>query len=294
MIKTLFVINPISGLGKQKDLPQLIDRYLDKSRFTYDLCITEYAGHAKVITSQKKEEYNLFVAVGGDGTINEIAGSLMNQQASLGVIPLGSGNGLGRHLQISTNPVKAILQLNQAQLIPFDAGLLNDKPFFNVSGTGFDAQISKKFADKVKRGYMTYARCILEEIQLYSPKRYKIQFNGNTIEDTFFFIAFANTAQYGNNAFIAPAAQTDDGLLDIVLIKPFPITYFPAFVVLGLSKNLYRSPYVQTFQTREVTIQNLEHAPIHLDGEYEGSEENIHLSIKEQVIRVMAPQIKDL
>jgi YegS/Rv2252/BmrU family lipid kinase len=289
MIKTLFVINPISGLGKQKDLPDLIDRYLDKSRFSYDLCITEYAGHAKVIAHESKADYDLFVAVGGDGTINEIAGCLMNQQACLGVIPLGSGNGLGRHLQISTNPVKAILQLNQSHPIPFDAGLLNDKPFFNVSGTGFDAQISKKFADQVKRGYMTYARCVLEEIQLYIPKRYNIQIDDHIIEDTFFFIAFANTAQYGNNAFIAPEAQTDDGLLDVVLVKPFPITYFPAFAVLGLSKNLYRSSYVQAFQAREVTIQNLEHAPIHLDGEYEGSEDSILLSVKERVIKVMAP-----
>lgn len=289
MIKTLFVINPISGLGKQKDLPELIDRYLDKSRFTYHLCITEYAGHAKVIANENRADYDLFVAVGGDGTINEIAGSLMHQQASLGVIPLGSGNGLGRHLQISTNPVKAILQLNQSHPLPFDAGLLNDKPFFNVSGTGFDAQISKKFADQVKRGYMTYARCVWEEIQLYSSKKYRVQINGHILEGTFFFIAFANTAQYGNNAFIAPQAQTDDGLLDVVLVKPFPIAYFPTFAVLGLSKNLYRSPYVQTFQTREVTIQNLENAPIHLDGEYEGSEEIIRLSVKGKVLKVMAP-----
>lgn len=289
MIKTLFVINPISGLGKQKDLPDLIDRYLDKSRFAYELCISEYAGHAKVIATEARADYDLLVAVGGDGTINEIAGSLLNQNAGLGVIPLGSGNGLARHLQISTNPVKALLQLNKSGFIPFDAGLLNEKPFFNVSGTGFDAQISKKFAAQVKRGYVTYARCVLKEIQLYSPTRYRVQIQDHVIENEFFFIAFANTAQYGNNAFIAPQAQTDDGLLDIILVKPFPLTYFPTFTILGMSKNLYRSPYVQAFKARELYIQNLENAPIHLDGEYEGSEASIRLSVKERVLKVMVP-----
>lgn len=290
MLKTLFVINPISGLGKQKNLPELIDRYLDKSRFDYELCITEYAGHAKHIAMEARKEYDLLVAVGGDGTINEVGSCLLQQKTALGVIPLGSGNGLGRHLHISTNPVRALMQLNISQEIPFDAGLLNGKPFFNVSGTGFDAQISKKFADQVKRGYMTYARCVLEEIHLYTPKKYGVSINGKDIEDDFFLIAFANTAQYGNNAFIAPQAQTNDGLLDVVLVKSFPIIHFPAFAVLGLSGNLYRSPYVQTLQTQELTIQNLEKAPIHLDGEYEGQEDIIRLSVKKHGIRVMAPR----
>ena len=289
MLKTLFIINPISGLRKQSNLPELIDNYLDKNRFSYDICISSYAGHARVIASEAKKDYDILVAVGGDGTINEIAGSLLNEDTALGVIPSGSGNGLARHLQISTNPVKALMQLNQARHVPFDAGLLNDKPFFNVSGTGFDAQISKKFMDQVKRGYITYARCVLRELQLYQPKRYSIQFDGQILEDSFFLIAFANTAQYGNNAFIAPHAQTDDGLLDLVLIKPFPITHFPAFAVLGFSKNLYRSPYVQTFQAKEVIIQNLEKAPVHLDGEYDGVDDTIRLSVQKKVLRVMAP-----
>ncbi len=289
MLKTLFVINPISGLGKQKNLPELIERYLDRSRFAYDLCLTEYAGHAKVIAREALNTYDLLVAVGGDGTINEIGSSILHQNIGLGVIPLGSGNGLARHLNISTNPVRALLQLNQSKLLPFDAGLLNDKPFFNVSGTGFDAQISKKFADQVKRGYITYARCVWEEIQLYTPRKYRVSLNDTVVEDTFFLIAFANTSQYGNNAFIAPQARTDDGLLDVILVKPFPITYLPAFTVLGMSKSLSLSPYVQSFQTKEVLIQNLEKAPVHLDGEYEGAEETIQLHIQEKVIQVMAP-----
>lgn len=289
MLKTLFIINPISGLGKQKDLPQLVDRYLDKTLFSHSIRISEYAGHARVLASQLKDVYDIMVAVGGDGTINEIAGSLINSNTSLGVIPLGSGNGLGRHLHISTNPVKAIQQLNTSKPTPFDAGFLNGKPFFNVSGTGFDAQISKKFSKQLKRGYVTYARCVLEEIQLYKPKRYRIQIADKVIEDEFFFIAFANTAQYGNNAFVAPDAATDDGLLDIVLVKPFPIVYFPAFTVLGMSRSLSLSSYVQTFKANEVTIQNLQQAPVHLDGEYEGSEDLIRLEVQKQVLKIMSP-----
>ncbi len=229
------------------------------------------------------------VAVGGDGTINELAGGLINTTTALGVIPMGSGNGLGRHLHISTNPVKAIQQLNHSQPVPFDTGFLNGKPFFNVSGTGFDAQISKKFSQQLKRGYITYARCVLEEIQRYKPKRYRIQMPNKTIEDEFFFIAFANTTQYGNNAFVAPKAATNDGLLDIVLVRPFPLTYFPAFTVMGMSKNLSLSSYVQTFKAQELTIQNSQQAPIHLDGEYEGSEGIIKLGIQQGVLKIMSP-----
>lgn len=289
MLKTLFVVNPISGLGKQKDFPQLVDRYLDTSRFSYSIRITEYAGHARVLASQLKDEYDIMVAVGGDGTINEIAGSLINTHTSLGVIPLGSGNGLGRHLHISTNPVKAIQQLNRSKPAPFDAGFLNGKPFFNVSGTGFDAQISKKFSEQLKRGYVTYARCVLEEIQVYKPKRYRIQIADKIFEDDFFFIAFANTAQYGNNAFIAPDASTDDGLLDIVMVRPFPMAYFPAFTVLGMSKSLSLSPYVQIFKAHEAVIQNLHQAPVHLDGEYEGAEDIIRLKVQKQALSMMSP-----
>lgn len=289
MLKTLFVINPISGLGKQKDLPELINRYLDKSRFVFDLCITEYAGHAKVIAREAKKEYDLLVAVGGDGTINEVAGGLLQQETALGIIPFGSGNGLARHLQISTQPVKALMQLNKSRIISLDVGLLNKKPFFNVSGTGFDAQISKTFANQVKRGYITYARCVLEEINDYIPKKYALRIGEKIIEDTFFLIAFANTAQYGNNVFIAPQAQINDGLLDIVMVRPFPTIHFPTFAALGLSANLYRSPYVQILQAKDLTIHNLEKAPIHLDGEYEGQDEIIQLSVKEQKINIMAP-----
>ncbi len=290
MYKALFVINPISGLRKQKNFPELIDRYLDKSRFAYELCITEYAGHAKVIADEVRDDYDVLVAVGGDGTINEIAGSIMHHRAALGVIPLGSGNGFGRHLHISTNPVSALRQLNCSQPAAFDAGLLNDKPFFNVSGTGFDAQVSKKFAAQVKRGYRTYARCVLEEIYKYTPRRYAIQSDDKTWEDTFFLIAFANTAQYGNNALIAPQACTDDGLLDVVLVRPFPMLYFPVFTLLGMSGKLHHSSYVETFRTRELTIRNLENAPIHLDGEYEGQEDMIRLTARQKVLNVMTPR----
>lgn len=290
MLKTLFVINPISGLGKQKDLPELIDLHLDKSRFDFNLCITEYAGHAKIIAREAKKKYDLLVAVGGDGTINEVASSLLQQEAAMGIIPFGSGNGLARHLQISTNPVKALIQLNRSRMISIDAGMLNRKPFFNVSGTGFDAQISKSFANKERRGYITYARCVLEEIKHYVPKKYALRIHEKIIEDTFFLIAFANTAQYGNNVFIAPQAQINDGLLDVVMVRPFPAIYFPTFAALGLSGNLYHSPYVQVLRAKEITLHNLEKAPIHLDGEYEGKEEVIQLSVKEQEIRIMVPQ----
>jgi YegS/Rv2252/BmrU family lipid kinase len=288
--KCVFIVNPISGLGKQKDIPALIHQHLDADRFEYEIIFTEYPAHATEIGKKHRNQADYIVAVGGDGTINETASALLGSDTALGIIPLGSGNGFARHLNISTNPIRAIKQLNNSQESPLDVGFLNDHPFFNVSGTGFDALISKKFAHQARRGYATYIRCVWEEIAKYRPRSYRYQLNDKVVEDEFFFIAFANSEQYGNNAIIAPQAQTNDGLLDIVMVRPFPAAYAVTFTLLSFSRLIHLSPYVEIFQTDHFELQQLDEPLVHIDGEYvETDAHTLNVSLRPRNLQVLRP-----
>ena len=287
--KCLFIINPISGIGKQQNLPRLIEKHLDRGQFEYETKITEYAGHAVSIAAEAKDTFDILVAVGGDGTMNETASQLIGTNTTLGIIPLGSGNGFARSLEISTDPATAIRQFNRSTAYAIDTGYLNERPFFNVSGTGFDAQISKKFMTQIKRGFATYTRCVWEEFQQYEPRRYRFTLDGQTVEEPFFLIAFANTRQYGNNAVIAPRAQTNNGWLDIVFVRPFPVAYLPVFTALAFARNMHHSSYVKILRTKSFAIEQLDDPLVHIDGEYIASEPNIHLGVKAQSLLVMRP-----
>lgn len=287
--RCLFIINPISGLGKQKEIPKLISRYLDQDIYTYEIMTTAYAGHAYELATEKANEFDLMVAVGGDGTVNEVAGGLIGKKTALGVIPLGSGNGFARHFGIPLQAGRALQQLNHSRSLAMDTGLLNEKPFFNVSGLGFDGQISKTFAEQLTRGYMTYARCVMEELQTYRPKKLSYVVDQKEVEGEFFLIAFANTSQYGNNAVIAPQADPRDGQLDVVLVKPFPPLYLPAFTMMSLFRALHHSPYVQIIKTSSILVHNPEEAPVHIDGEFLSHDRQVKVSTRKASLHVMLP-----
>ena len=287
--KFLFIVNPISGVGKQKNIPAVIARYFDTHAYAYEIKVTEYAGHAKKIAEEARHTFDVLVAVGGDGTMNETASQLIGSDTVLGIIPLGSGNGFARHLHISTDPVRAVQQLNTAQPFPLDACFLNEYPFFNVSGIGFDAQISKKFVSQIKRGYATYARCVWEEFQTYRPRRYRYELDGKMIEEELLMVAFANTQQYGNNAIIAPEACIDDGYLDVVFVRPFPLAYLPIFTGLSFTKNIHRSPYVKIIRTQQFRIQQIDEPLGHIDGEYIETKPEVGLHVRHQGLQVMRP-----
>ena len=288
-MKFLFIVNPISGVGKQKDVPQIIDRYFDTQSYEYEIKITKYAGHARVIAEEARRTFDVLVAVGGDGTMNETASQLIGTDTPLGIIPLGSGNGFARHLGISVDPARAVQQLNTALPFPLDACFLNDYPFFNVSGMGFDAQVSKKFMSQIKRGYATYARCVWEEFQTYRPRRYRYESEGRTIEETLLMVAFANTQQYGNNATIAPRASVDDGYLDVVFVYPFPLAYLPVFTALSFSGNTHRSSYVKIKRVQQFHIEQIDEPLGHIDGEYVETTADINLNVRPRSLQVMRP-----
>ena len=207
MKSVTFIVNPLSGTHKKGEIPDIISQALDKTKFDYKVLFTEYAGHAAELTRNAvKGHTDIVVAVGGDGTVNEVARSLVHTSTALGIIPCGSGNGLARHLCIPMDIRKAIAIINQCKIDLLDYGVINDLPFFCTCGMGFDAFISLKFAGAGKRGPITYVENVLKEGLKYQPETYIVQDETGTKQYKAFLIACANASQYGNNAFIAPQA----------------------------------------------------------------------------------------
>ena len=217
--KILFIMNPISGTASKAAVPSLIDSVLDKELFEYEIRMTERAGHASEIATEAKNNHvDVVVAVGGDGTVNEVARSLVHSDTALGILPCGSGNGLARHLLLPMNLKKCIEVINQCEIRDLDFGVINDHPFFCTCGMGFDAFVSMKFAESGKRGPITYAENILREGLKYEPETYTLEDETGTKQYKAFLISCANASQYGNNAYIAPQASMSDGLMDVVIM----------------------------------------------------------------------------
>ena len=268
MKKVLFIVNPISGSGKKLTVYRQIRRYADRTRLDYSVCHTEYAGHASELARQAvREDYDIVVAVGGDGTINEVARAVVHTPTALGIIPCGSGNGLARHLQIPLDAVKAIHIINEAVIHCLDYGKIDGRPFFCTCGVGFDAFISLKFADSGRRGPRTYVENVLREGLTYKPETYVIENQEGAERYEAFLIACANASQYGNNAYIAPQASMKDGLMDVIVMEPFNALEAPQIAVQLFNKTLPSNSHIKTFQTRKIRILRPAEGPVHCDGD---------------------------
>ena len=271
MHSILFIVNPISGNGHKENAMKAVERHLDRNRFTSEVCYTEYAGHgAEIAREAAARGIDIVVAVGGDGTVNEIAGSLVGTETALAIIPCGSGNGLARHLQIPMNPVSAVKVINTAAIARLDHGTINGRPFFCTCGVGFDAFISMKFAQAGRRGPVTYVEKTLVDGLNYKPETYRITIGdeeGNSHSVDAFLIACANASQYGNNAYIAPHASMRDGLLDVTVLEPFNLIEAPLVVMQLFSKNLHTNSHVKCYRTDRLRIERTAPGPAHCDGE---------------------------
>ncbi|WP_374948375.1 diacylglycerol/lipid kinase family protein [Mucilaginibacter sp.] len=266
--KALFIINPVSG-GKQKDdVPGFIRKYLDHSILEYETVYSTGVKHARDVAREMAPVFDMIVAVGGDGTINEVASAIAGTDTILGVIPYGSGNGLSRFLGVPMNASAAIKLLNTGKALRIDAGKMNGKWFFNMAGMGFDAHISHVFAKgSEKRGFMSYLKSSLTEIAKYKAQTYLINIDGVQYQREAFMLSLANSSQYGNNAHISPTASVQDGLLDVCIIKPFPLYRFPEMGIRMFTKTADSSSYVEIIKGKHIQITRTQPGPIHLDGE---------------------------
>lgn len=266
--KILFVINPISGGKTKYNFPEKIDKYLDKSKFDSECVFTEYHGHGSLLAAEAlRNGVDIIVAVGGDGTINEVATQVEGTNKLMGIIPFGSGNGLARSLSIPLGDVQAIKRINKLHVSKIDSGTFNGRKFFNMAGIGFDAQISARFAENVKRGLSSYVKIAFSEVSNYRSQHYRLTIDGKEYEHQAFMISVANSSQYGNNAHISPFASLNDGMLDICILKPFPLYKFPALVFRMFRKNTHKSNYLEIIQGSKISIIRDCVAAVHLDGE---------------------------
>ncbi|WP_158798624.1 diacylglycerol kinase family protein [Pedobacter sp. L105] len=289
-LNILFIINPISG-GKEKlKIPAIIDANLDRSKFNPNFSFTEYVGHAAEIAEEAaNKNFDVIVAVGGDGTINEIAGKVMQQDKILGVIPFGSGNGLARFLKIPMNTAKSIQVINQMKVKKIDTGTFNGKFFFNMAGMGFDAHISSVFVGNKKRGLTGYLKLGLKEMINYKPETYNLTIDGVSYTRKAFVVSVANSSQYGNNAHVSPKASITDGLLDVCVVKSFPLYKIPLLAYQMLSASTDQSAMVEIIRGKDIHISRPADAAIHIDGEPYFMGKEIAVTVSPLSLNVIVP-----
>jgi diacylglycerol kinase (ATP) len=265
--KALFIVNPISG-GKKKDgVPELIEKHLGGTIYKPVIVFSDGISHAKQIAREAVNKFDLIVAVGGDGTVNEVATALVGTETVFGVIPFGSGNGLSRFLRIPMNTEQALKSLITGHVETIDSAKLNGKSFFNMAGMGFDAHISEVFSHTKKRGFITYIKSSIQEVAKYKPQHYHLEIDGKTYERDAFMLSFANSSQYGNNAHISPHASVQDGLLDVCIIKMFPLWRFFEMGISMLNKTADKTKYVEIIRGKNIVVKRNGPGPVHLDGE---------------------------
>ncbi|HWZ04737.1 MAG TPA: diacylglycerol kinase family protein [Mucilaginibacter sp.] len=277
--KALFIINPISGGKKKEGVPDLIEKHLDAKALTPVIVFSDSVSHARQIAKDAVNKFGTVVAVGGDGTVNEIASAIVGTDTKLGIVPFGSGNGLSRFLHIPMDPVKAIQTLSAEHVEVIDSATLNGRPFFNMAGMGFDAHIAEVFSHDKKRGFITYIKSSFEEINKYKPEFYQLEIDGKLYEREAFMLSFANSSQYGNDAHISPHASVQDGLLDVCVIKQFPLWRFPEMGIRMVTKTADKTKYVEIIRGKHIHIKRIGPGPVHLDGEprMEGAEVTVEI-----------------
>lgn len=282
--KALFIINPYAGVPPVKFI---ISRELARRRDELASCKSLSIDDSGILIRQNFDKYNVFVAVGGDGTVHTVATRLIGTDKVLGVLPIGSGNGFAREFRFRKK-IRALLKdINEMNTIRTDVIEINEHLCLNVGGVGLDSFVAHSFDRLNTRGFWSYAGVTILNFIKLKPFHAVIRINEEVIEGDFFVISIANNRQFGSNAYIAPEAVPNDGIMDIVLIKPFPKYLFPAFVFRLFTKKLKESKYVHFIKTeKEVTITTPE-ARFHIDGEPVLMRGEVKVRIRPRILRVL-------
>ncbi len=290
-MRLLFIVNPISGVGAGKRMPEKIRELPEYEKVDYDIRFTEYAGHARILVKEALAEgvYTHIVAVGGDGTVNEVGASLIGTSVAFGVVSLGSGNGFARHLGYSVRMKKALRQVLTDVYARIDVLEINGTYSLNVSGIGYDAEVAHEFNRFRIRGVISYIYAGLKLWFRYSPRTYRISYGETVREEECFILSLANTSQFGNNALIAPHASLRDGLMDVCLLRRpglFKVVYF---LFCFLNGKIDRLTYYKDIQCREITIEGpVDH--VHIDGDAAVMTSPLHARVLPGALKAVVPK----
>jgi YegS/Rv2252/BmrU family lipid kinase len=292
----IYIINPISGTRTKKDLQQMVEKKTAERNIPFDIYPSVASGDYSFLNSiiREKKVTDIVIA-GGDGTVSQVAGNLMNEDVNFGIIPCGSGNGLAYAAKIPKQPARAldIVFTGKASLI--DGFYINDQFACMLCGLGFDAKVAHEFSQQPTRGLLTYAKLVGKSFFTADPYNFTIQSNGLTFSTEAFFISIANSNQFGNNFTIAPKALLSDGLLDIVIAKKTakPLLLFNLVKQILAGKlrkieNSLKQPVIY-FQAKELVIENVSSAPMHIDGDPAETPERLTVKVKKKCFRLIQP-----
>lgn len=292
--RIMLIVNPISGTGNKKDVPEVVERTLAAEGYSTDVRFTGGRGDATMFASEASDKgYYGVLTCGGDGTVNETARALCGSQTALGILPAGSGNGLARHLGIPMDVELAMEIVCQRNVVPSDYGSVNGVPFFCTFGMGFDAAVSHRFARQNHRGLLSYVRSALSEYVQFRPTTYTISANGKLLTEKAFLVAVCNASQWGNNAYIAPEASLTDGLLDITVVhsgSPIDAAVMGMDIFTGfISKNTM----VHCFRAPAAVIYRSEKGEAHVDGEPMMLDEILDVKCHRGALRLFTPLDRD-
>lgn len=291
--KIALIVNPISGTRDKEPILTHVFEELDKRGVVAEVEYTRYGGHASLLTGMFLEKgYKAIIAMGGDGTMNEVASALTGTDAALGIIPFGSGNGLARHLKIPMQPLKAFDVILENNVVDIDYCTVNGRKYFCTFGLGYDAEVAETFAREGKRGLATYVLSAIKEYGRFQPDDYKVYIDGEELTDKFYIISASNGSQYGNNAFIAPQALVNDGLLDLVMIRPGTHLTRAVLGIKLFTDSISHGGTVTYLQVPQVEIRNLtsETFHAHIDGEPVEMSGPIHIKCHKRDLKVFVPK----
>ena len=286
--KVLFIVNPVSGTGRQKKIESVVEENLNHDLFDHSIRYTEHIHHGTELAREAADQgFDCVVAVGGDGSVNDVAQGLKDTGVHMGIIPCGSGNGLARTLKIPLRPALAVKNLNKLHSQTIDSIVVNDRYLsVNASGVGFDAYIARLLKAVKKRGFQAYTSLVLREYASYKSNNYRITVDGRTLSRKAWFIAIANGRQYGYNLSVAPKAQISDGLLDITILDKVPLDHIPITAPLAFMNLLDHSQHAEMFRAKEVYIEGNLNKWVNIDGEGENLGNDLHFVVHPQSVKI--------
>lgn len=293
--KILFIINPISGDTKKSNLPSLIENHLDKAQFEYTITYSEYAGHAKYLAAEAvKNAIDIVVAVGGDGSINEISQSLIHTNVALAIIPMGSGNGLALHLKLPIrNPKKAIEIINNSRQVKIDVGTTNYGSFVSCAGIGLEAMTARVYRHHKLRGFWSYFWALSKSVLfIYRSKNNLIRFkiDGVEREENIYMFTVFNSAFFGYEMGFAPDASLTDGYFDLVFVKGLPAWKVPILIVLGLLKKVHLLKESEFHKIKKLEILSQKKRIAQKDGDSFIASHNFIIEMQEKALNVLIPK----
>ena len=292
--RMLVIVNPISGVGRQKRIERLLNTNLDHDLYDHEVRYTERIHHGTELARQgAMEGFDVITAVGGDGSVNDVIAGMHGSDATLGIIPCGSGNGLARCMKIPLTPAFAIRVLNQNNPGLIDTITLNDKYYIaSIAGVGFDAYIARLMKAAKMRGFSAYLNLILREYPTYESKEYTLVIDGKEIHRKAWFTTFANSNQFGYNAAVAPQAKLDDGLIDISIVDKIPIEHVAITGPLVYANHFELSQHVEMFKAHEVFVAGNVDKWVNIDGEGENVGNELHFVNHTRSLKILKRDMK--